>query len=74
MRSPIHCRRSLRLKGYDYTMAGAYFVTICTQDRTCLFGDVAEGAMVLNEAGRMVAALWDDIATRFRTSRSISSW
>ena len=63
--STIHRRRSLRLKGYDYTMAGAYFVTICTQDRACLFGDVAAGAMVLNEAGQMVAALWDGIAARF---------
>ncbi len=64
-RSTIHRRRSLRLKGYDYAMAGAYFVTICTQDRACLFGNVAAGAMCLNEAGQMVAALWDGIAARF---------
>jgi putative transposase len=63
--STIHHRRSLRLKSYDYTTAGAYFVTICTQDRACLFGDVAAGAMRLNEAGRMVARLWDDLAVRF---------
>jgi len=63
--STIHRRRGLRLKGYDYTMAGAYFVTICTQDRACLFGDVVAGAMCLNEAGQMVAALWDGIAARF---------
>ncbi len=63
--STIHRRRSLRLKGYDYTMAGAYFVTICTQDRACLFGDVVAGAICLNEVGRMVAALWDGIAARF---------
>jgi REP-associated tyrosine transposase len=63
--STIHRRRSLRLKDYDYSMAGAYFVTICTQDRACLFGDVVDGAMRLNEAGRMVAALWDGIAARF---------
>ena len=63
--STIHRRRSLRLRGYDYGMAGAYFVTICTQDRACLFGDVAAGAMVLNEAGQMVAALWDSIAAWF---------
>ena len=61
----IHRRRSLRLKGYDYSMAGAYFVTICTQDRACLFGDVVAGAMRLNEAGQMVSALWDGIAARF---------
>jgi REP element-mobilizing transposase RayT len=63
--STMRSRRSLRLKGYDYSMAGAYFVTICTQDRACLFGDVAAGAMRLNEAGQMVAALWDGIAARF---------
>lgn len=66
MRSPtIHRRRSLRLKGYDYAMAGAYFVTICTQARSCLFGDVAAGAMCLNEAGHMVATSWEGIAARF---------
>src|SRR5262245_42233806 len=63
--STMHCRRSLRLRGYDYAMAGAYFVTICTKDRACLFGDVVAGAMCLNEAGQMVAALWDGIAARF---------
>lgn len=65
MRTTIHRRHSLRLKGYDYTMAGAYFVTICTQDRACLFGDVVAGAMGLNAAGQMVAASWDGIAARF---------
>jgi len=60
----MHRRRSLRLKGYDYSLAGAYFVTICTQDRACLFGDVVDGVMRLNEAGQMVAALWDGIAAR----------
>ena len=45
-------------------MAGAYLVTICTQDRACLFGDVEAGAMRLNEAGQMVAALWDGLAAR----------
>ena len=61
----IHRRRSLRLKGYDYSMAGAYFVTICTQERACLFGEVVDGAMRLSEAGRMVGALWDGLAARF---------
>jgi len=39
-----HHRRSIRLKGYDDTQPGAYFVTICTHDRMCLFGEVIEGA------------------------------
>jgi putative transposase len=36
-------RRSIRLKGYDYSQPGAYFITICTQDRACLFGEVVDG-------------------------------
>jgi putative transposase len=51
-------RRSIRLKGYDYTQAGAYFVTVCTHDRECIFGDVAEGKMVLNGFGRIAEAEW----------------
>lgn len=58
-------RRSLRLQGYDYTQAGAYFVTIVIQDRACLFGDVVDGRMRLNDAGRMVAAEWDALCARF---------
>lgn len=63
--STIHRRRRLRLEGYDYSVAGAYFVTICTQDRACLLGEVVGGRMRLNEAGQMVAALWDGLAARF---------
>jgi REP element-mobilizing transposase RayT len=54
-------RRSIRLKEYDYRQAGAYFVTIVTQDRSCLFGDVVNGKMQLNDAGQMVHAVWDDL-------------
>jgi REP element-mobilizing transposase RayT len=36
----IHHRRSIRLKGYDYSQAGLYFITICCQDRACLFGEI----------------------------------
>ncbi len=60
-----HHRRSIRLKGYDYALAGAYFVTISTQDRVCVFGDVVAGVMRLNEAGRMVFNEWDTLPTRF---------
>ena len=50
----IHRRRSLRLKGYDYTHVGAYFVTIVTQGRLCLFGEIVGKEMRLNEAGEMM--------------------
>ncbi|MCK8603108.1 transposase [Desulfoferrobacter suflitae] len=51
-------RRSIRLKGYDYAGAGAYFVTICAQNRECLFGKIVDGKMVLNDAGEIVADEW----------------
>ncbi|MBC7237764.1 MAG: hypothetical protein H5T69_18130, partial [Chloroflexi bacterium] len=56
-----HHRRSIRLKGYDYTQPGAYFVTIVTQDRARLFGEVVDGEMRLNDAGRMVQTVWDEL-------------
>jgi hypothetical protein len=51
-----HHRRSIRLKGYEYLQAGAYFITLCTQERAGLFGRVVNGEMRLNDAGRMVLA------------------
>jgi len=61
----IHHRKSIRLKGYDYSQAGLYFITICVQDRTCLFGDVVNGEMILNDAGRMVENEWLKLPQRF---------
>jgi REP element-mobilizing transposase RayT len=60
-----HHRRSIRLKGYDYALAGAYFVTISTQDRGGVFGDVVAGVMRLNEAGRMVSTEWNTLPAWF---------
>jgi hypothetical protein len=60
-----HHRRSIRLQGYDYAQAGAYFITICTQDRACLFGEVVDGVMRLNDAGRIVQATWDDVPEHY---------
>lgn len=56
-----HHRRSIRLKGYDYRWQGAYFITICTQDRARLFGTVVEGEMHMNDAGRMVRRWWNEL-------------
>jgi putative transposase len=58
-------RRSMRLKSYDYTQAGAYFVTICTQKRHCLFGDIVETEMRLNNAGQMVWTVWDELSVHY---------
>jgi putative transposase len=56
-----HHRRSIRLRGYNYRLAGAYFVTIVTQDRAALFGRIVDSVMHLNDAGWMVQAVWDEI-------------
>ena len=53
-----HHRRSIRLRGYDYTTPGAYFVTLCAHRRACLFGEVADGRVHLNALGRAVLARW----------------
>ena len=53
-----HRRRSSRLKGYDYSQSGAYFVTICADRRQCIFGDVVDGQMRLNRYGKIVADEW----------------
>jgi len=52
MVSQKHQRRSIRLKGYDYSQAGGYFITICTQDRRHLFGEIIDGEMVLKLRGK----------------------
>ncbi len=60
-----HHRRSIRPKGYDYTQAGAYFVTLVVQDRSCLFGEVVNGQMQLSEIGMLVADKWEWLATQY---------
>ena len=69
----IHHRRSIRLKGYDYSQAGLYFITICTQNRACLFGEIRRGehigssnnAMILNDAGKMVEHWYYELQNKF---------
>jgi hypothetical protein len=58
-------RRSICLMGYDYTMDGAYFVTICTLGREHVFGTVAKGEMLLNDCGREVARCWTWLAEQY---------
>lgn len=62
---PYRNRRPIRLQGYDYSRAGAYFVTVCTHDRLCLFGEIADRRMALNDAGRMVQQVWDDLPNHY---------
>jgi putative transposase len=51
-------RRSIRLKDYDYSMPGEYFVTICTYNKECLFGDMVGEEMRLNKLGKIVQEEW----------------
>jgi REP element-mobilizing transposase RayT len=60
-----HHRRSIRLRDYDYSQAGVYFITLCTQNRKCLFGEISDGQMVLNDAGRVADKCWCDIPVHF---------
>jgi hypothetical protein len=60
-----HHRRSIRLRDYDYAEAGAYFVTVCTQDRQCLFGNVEEGMMRLNALGEIVQETWGGLPDHY---------
>ena len=53
-----HHRRSIRLKGYDYTQPGAYFVTLVTWQRECLFGEIEGETMRLNPVGELVQHAW----------------
>jgi REP element-mobilizing transposase RayT len=64
-----HNRRSIRLKGYDYTQPGAYFVTIVAWGRECLFGKVVDGEMRLSAAGRIVEAEWWRLGRQFPNIR-----
>jgi hypothetical protein len=67
----IHHRRSIRLKGYDYSQAGAYFITICCHDKECRFGIIvdcesnAQAQIELNEYGTIAYNEWFKLPERF---------
>ncbi|HRP88861.1 MAG TPA: hypothetical protein PKX92_02355 [Edaphocola sp.] len=61
----IHHRRSIRLKGYEYSRAGLYFITICCQDRAHLFGNIKNGEMILNDAGMMIEKWYYELENKF---------
>jgi REP element-mobilizing transposase RayT len=69
----IRHRRSLRLKGYDYKQAGVYFVSMCTLNRTCFFGDIVNGEMMLNAEGQIVAEEWIKTA-EIRNNIELDEW
>ena len=58
-------RQSVRLRSYNYSSPGFYFVTICTKHGECLFGDIQNGKMVLNEFGIVAQSYWQTINYRY---------
>jgi putative transposase len=60
-----HRRRSLRLQGYSYAQAGAYFVTVCTHNRECLFGEIVDGEVRLSEMRTIAEECWRAIPNHF---------
>ena len=63
--SEIKNRKSIRLPGHDYSSAGAYFVTICTQNREYLLGKIIDNLEKLNEIGKMILWHWRRIPSHF---------
>jgi len=64
-----HHRRSIRLKEYDYSQPGGYFITIVIQNRECLFGEVLDRDMVLNAAGKMIEKWYFKLKNKFSDIR-----
>jgi REP element-mobilizing transposase RayT len=58
-------RRSTRLRGYDYSRNGLYFITICTHQRECIFGEIIDGEMRVNKIGQIVLETWNKLPYRF---------
>jgi len=58
-------RRSIRLKGYDYSQAGAYFITVCTQNHEHLFGEISDAEMMINAWGNIVQECWYDLPNHY---------
>ncbi len=61
----VNRRRSLRLKGYDYSRPGAYFLTFVLRDRRRLLGEIVDGNVRLSAPGRMVRSVWLDLGLRY---------
>ena len=65
----LHKRKNIRLKGYDYSRAGLYFLTIVIQRRWYLFGRIENGEMILNDAGRMIEKWYHEIEHKYPDKR-----
>jgi putative transposase len=61
----IHHRRSIRLTGFDYSQCGYYFITVCTRGRRCLFGEIKDGRMIVNDTGKMIGRWWNELKNKY---------
>ena len=61
----FHNRRSIRLKGYDYSQAGLYFITICCENKVHRYGKIENDGMVLNENGTIANNEWCKLLNRY---------
>ncbi len=61
----LHNRRSARLKSYDYSQAGAYFVTVCVNNRELLLGKIGDGKISLNEYGHIATIFWHELSNHY---------
>jgi len=65
MKKPVRNRKLTRLKGYDYSQCGFYFVTVSIKDHICVFGDICKTKMVLNKIGEIVQHQWQDLPNHY---------
>ncbi len=65
MDEKIHHRKSIRLQGHDYSGFGWYFITICTKNRECVFGEIKDEKMILSDMGKMAHKYWLEIPEHF---------
>lgn len=61
----INRRKSIRLKGYDYSQAGMYFITVCCQRKECLFGEIFNYEILINDAGYMINKWYEEPGNKF---------
>jgi REP element-mobilizing transposase RayT len=70
---PERRRRSIRLRGFDYAQAGAYFITICTRRSACVLGEVVAGSVRLSKAGQVVQDVWEGLPRHYPHVR-LDAW
>ena len=61
--------KSIRLPDWDYSSNGAYYITICTKNRECLFGKIVDGKMTLNDIGAIIKQCWYDLPNHYENCK-----